>query len=309
MGGTQSDNIRKSSHSKSHTAKSICILPANPRCPQQRRLQTDRGSAPELHKGKIHKKLGVFRCHQHQSLPGRTKTKTKIPTNNAAGYKLQPLDPRYFGFPVTSNIKVIYVFSACRFKSQEQLEALVHRDEEEADFRLEEGSYLRLRRAMQFVTGMSERCEGVKLSFPMTIPALDTKPLKYSSSSLRTFTGKIIRGSQKFRAILTRKDDFIDDASVQSWRNTLQSEHITKLQVRNAFKLTSWKHFDAEIRDKILRFLTKKTIFNAQIERAYILKQGHPCFSTCTIVQLLGEAEPIFKKSNQIQPNEICNLA
>ena len=34
-------------------------------------------------------------------------------------------------------------------------------------------------------------------------------------------------------------------------------------------KYASWKHFDAEIRDKILRLLTKKTIFNAQIERAY----------------------------------------
>ena len=48
------------------------------------------------------------------------------------------------------------------------------------------------------------------------------------------------------------------DSKVQSWRATLHSEHITKLQVGNAFKLTSWKHFDAEIRDKILKFLTKK---------------------------------------------------
>ena len=91
---------------------------------------------------------------------------------------------RYFGIPYTYNIKIIDVFSACRFKSQEQLEALVHRHEEEADFRLEEGSYLRLRRAIKLVTGMSERFEGVQLSFSMTIPALDQKPLKYSSSSL-----------------------------------------------------------------------------------------------------------------------------
>ena len=122
---------------------------------------------------------------------------------------------------------------------------------------------------MKFVTGMSERCEGVALSFPMTIPALDPKPLKYYSSSLRTFTSKIKKGSQKFRALLTRDVDFIDDARVEAWRATLHSEHITKSQVRNAFKLTSWKHFDAEIRDKILRLLTKKTIFNAQVERAY----------------------------------------
>ena len=93
----------------------------------------------------------------------------------------------------------------------------------------------------------------------MTIPALDPKPVKYSSSSLRTFTGKIKKGSQKFRALLTRDDDFIGDAKVEAWKATLQIEHNTKAQVRNAFKLTSWKHFDAELRDKLLRLLTMKT--------------------------------------------------
>ena len=85
------------------------------------------------------------------------------------------------------------------------MEALVHRDEEEADFRLEEGSYLRLRRAMKFVTGMSERCEGVALSFPMTIPALDPKPLKYSSSSLRTFTSKIKKRQPKIQGLANQR--------------------------------------------------------------------------------------------------------
>ena len=46
---------------------------------------------------------------------------------------------------------------------------------ENTDFRLEEGIYLRLRRAIKFVTGMSERCEEVPLSCPKTIPALDQK--------------------------------------------------------------------------------------------------------------------------------------
>ena len=73
----------------------------------------------------------------------------------------------------------------------------------------------------------------------MTIAALDPKPLKYSSSSLRTFTGKIKNGSRRFRALLTREDDFLDEAKVQSWRATLRSEHITKQQVRNAYKLTN----------------------------------------------------------------------
>ena len=79
---------------------------------------------------------------------------------------------------------------------------------------------------------MREQCEGVNLTFPMTIPALDPNP-------------------------------------IQSWKATLHSELITKQQVRNAYRLTTCKHPDAEIRDIILKFLTKKTICNAQIERAY----------------------------------------
>ena len=119
----------------------------------------------------------------------------------------------------------------------------------------QEGSYLRLKRALKFVTGMKEQNEGVRLSFPMTIPALDPEPFKYSSSSLRTFTGKIKQGSQKFCSILTRDDDFLDETKVQSWKLTLQSEHSSKQQIRNAFK-----HMDAEIRDKIFKLLTKKTV-------------------------------------------------
>ena len=34
-----------------------------------------------------------------QPLFNNSNVKTKIPTNNAAGYKLLPLDSRYFGFP------------------------------------------------------------------------------------------------------------------------------------------------------------------------------------------------------------------
>ena len=68
---------------------------------------------------------------------------------------------------------------------------------------------------------MKEQNEGVNLSFPMTVPALDPKPYNYSSLSLRTFTEKIKKGSQKFRALLTREDDFLDEAKVQSWQATL----------------------------------------------------------------------------------------
>ena len=49
-------------------------------------------------------------------------------------------------------------------------------------------------------------CTSGIFSFPMTIPALDPKPTKYSSSTLRTFKEKINKGSQEFRTLLTREE-------------------------------------------------------------------------------------------------------
>ena len=56
---------------------------------------------------------------------------------------------------------------------------------------------------------------------------------------------------------------------VESWKTSLENEHITEEGVRNAYKLAQWKVFDAEIRDYILKFLCRKTLFNCQMDRVY----------------------------------------
>ena len=56
---------------------------------------------------------------------------------------------------------------------------------------------------------------------------------------------------------------------MESWREALENNNITEEHLRNAFKLAQWKHFDAETRDYILKFLTRKTIFNTQVDRTY----------------------------------------
>ena len=84
-------------------------------------------------------------------------------------------------------------------------------------FEMEEGSYLRLARAMKFVVGMREKMEGTEITFPMTVPATSSNPLKYSSSTMTTLTSKIVKGSQKFRQILTRDTDFLTTAKVEAW--------------------------------------------------------------------------------------------
>ena len=49
----------------------------------------------------------------------------------------------------------------------------------------------------------------------------------------------------------------------------LENEHITEEGVRNAYKLAQWKVFDADIKDYILKFLCRKTLFNCQLDRIY----------------------------------------
>ena len=109
----------------------------------------------------------------------------------------------------------------------------MQRDQDQDDFTIPEGSYLRLKRALKFVTGLRGQSEGVPSSFTMTIPALDLKPNIFSSSSMRTFTGKIKKGSSKFWAFLTRHDNFLDEARVKAWKTILKSELLTEKLVRN----------------------------------------------------------------------------
>ena len=103
----------------------------------------------------------------------------------------------------------------------------------------------------------------------MTLPTLNPTPPKHSSSTLKALTSKIDKGSQKYRQILTKSDDFVTEGRLNSWKEALNNNNITKESLRSAFKLTQWKLFDADTKDYILKFLTRKTIFNNQVERAY----------------------------------------
>ena len=104
------------------------------------------------------------------------------------------------------------------------------------------------------------------MSFSMTIPALNTKPTMYSSSTLRTFTGKIKKGSQNSGLFSPEK--------MTSWMKQ-ESTYGGQLSTMNTLaknrsaKLSKLHPVNAKIRDKHLNLITRKTIFNDQIKRAY----------------------------------------
>ena len=133
-----------------------------------------------------------------------------------------PLEPIYFGFPRNCCIKVIDLYRGGLLKPREEIINLIA-EKYNIRFEMEEGSYLRLARAMKFVVGLREKMEGTEITFPMTVPAATPNPPKYSSSTMTTLTSKIIKGSQKFRQILTRDTDFLTTAKVEAWQVSLDN--------------------------------------------------------------------------------------
>ena len=125
-----------------------------------------------------------------QALFHNSNITTKIPTNNARGFKMASLEPIYFGFPHNCCIKIIDIYRGGIIKPREEISTLIKDKYDIQDYDLEEGSYLRLKRAMKFILGMRETMEGRDIIFPMTIPVITPNPTKYSSSTMSTLAKK-----------------------------------------------------------------------------------------------------------------------
>jgi len=119
-----------------------------------------------------------------QALFHNSNITTKIPTNNARGFKMCPLEPVYFGFPHNCCIKIIDLYRGGLLKPREEIINLIAEKYNMVNFDMEEGSYLRLIRAMKFIVGWREKVEGTEITFPMTIPVTTPNPPKYSSSTM-----------------------------------------------------------------------------------------------------------------------------
>ena len=105
--------------------------------------------------------------------------------------------------------------------------------------------------------------------FPLTRMDLDGNPIKYSSSSVRNMTMKIKKGSKPFRKIFEKTHDFLTEERLNRWREATRNMEITEENLRRAYKLVTCKYFSASQKDKLLKLLCRKTLYNNQIEHAY----------------------------------------
>ena len=128
---------------------------------------------------------------------------------------------------------------------------------------------------LKYVLGQGTHYDGIKNVFGNTAPLLYPNPTKYSSSNVTNLMDKIKKGSNKFRKVLTRNQDFISGPMMDKWKKTLENENLDQETIRNCFKIIHWKEFTAKERDKILKLITRKTLFNCQHKHVF-LNQPRP---------------------------------
>ena len=104
--------------------------------------------------------------------------------------------------------------------------------------------------------------------FPLTRMDLDSNPIKFSSSSAKTLTMKITKGSKPFRKVFDKKHDFLTEEKLNKWREATRNMDVTEENLRKAYKLVSCKYFSAKQKDRLLKLLCRKTLYNNQIEHA-----------------------------------------
>ena len=96
-----------------------------------------------------------------------------------------------------------------RFIQIDALQDLVQERTGNDETEVTETSFLALQNSMKYVIGSHRTHDGVKIIFPNSIPLLNPKPPKYSSSQTNAMFHKIKKGSSIYRRILARDLDFI----------------------------------------------------------------------------------------------------
>ena len=115
-----------------------------------------------------------------------------------------------------------------------------------------------------------------QIIFPDTIPLLNPKPPKFSSSQTYALFHKIKKGSNAYRKVLDRDIDFINYKRLKAWRNATGDNNVNEDSLRNTFKLANEHDIPAGDHDALVRILTRKTTMNCQNHKVYPIQAERP---------------------------------
>jgi hypothetical protein len=109
-----------------------------------------------------------------------------------------------------------------------------------------------------------------------TIPLLNPKPPKFSSSQTHALFHKIKKGSSPYRKVLDRNIDFITPKRLAAWRKVTGDNTVSEEALRKNFKLTNQNDIPAGDHDALVRFLTRKTTMNCQNHNVFPIQAERP---------------------------------
>ena len=171
------------------------------------------------------------------------------------------------GLPKNTNLKI-----ADLFENEETVSLTVLEDRLQAQhpgYKLSENSYLRIKWYIPYLGGYGVTHNRFPLIFPLTRMDLDSNPIKYSSSSVKAMAMKIKKGSKKFRKVFEKTHDFLTEEKLDRWRQATRDMNVTEENLRKAYKLVSSNYFSASQKDRLLKFLCRKTVYNNQAEHVF----------------------------------------
>ena len=200
----------------------------------------------------------------------------KFPHRNREGNSVGPLVQTYYSLPQDFNCRIFELFSGGKFLQHEQLQELVRTKTQKDDTIVSETTHLMLQRSLKFVTNPRETFENTKVIFPNTLPLLNPKPPKYSSSQTNSFFHKIKKGSSPYRKILDRGISFINSARISAWKKATGLAEVSKETLEKTFKLINHADFPAADNDALVRLYTRKTTFNHQNHKTYPVQTERP---------------------------------
>ena len=84
----------------------------------------------------------------------------------------------------------------------------------------------------------------------------------------------IEKGLKYYLISLNRASDFLTADPLEGWKRLMEDPNMTKNDLRRAYKIAQSKIFSGKQRDTIFKLLTRKTMFNNQIQNLYVYLHG-----------------------------------
>lgn len=223
-----------------------------------------------------------------------TNITAKINNRRRAGFTTKLVEQEYYNLPRTLRLKICDLYERGSFKSRESLENTIRLKIQNEAFILPENSHLILKQHFSEIIGGQRRAGAPARRYDNVIPAKNQNLPEYTIENLNQLFSRTKKGSKIFRSIFNKSNDIEVAARIKSWQKTLSEDDINEETIRNAFKTVSWTALGNDICDSRLRLITRKTLFNNQIERAHEKLADKPIWTKtrhCERCQAAGQLE------------------